>query len=86
MTASSKYFVGQALTFRWEQAWRGEEAVTVVELRSRGGALLSNGWCVDADGLAEGTKRIPGGTVHEVAPSRGSLRHPFEPFEYTERS
>jgi len=43
---------------------RGE--VTVVEVRSRGMVVLSNGWTVDRDGYADGTARRPGGRVVEL--------------------
>lgn len=63
------YQVGQKLLWIPAQAWRTPENVTVVELRKRGQAKLSNGWVVDEDGIAEGTRREPGGRVLEAAMS-----------------
>ena len=43
------------------------EIVTVAELRSRGKAILSNGWCVDSDGINTGTRFIPGGHIENIS-------------------
>jgi hypothetical protein len=45
--------------------------VTVVQVLSRGKAKLSNGWVVDADGVAEGTARTPGGRVRPLPAATG---------------
>lgn len=42
------------------------EIVTVIGLRKRGHAKLSNGWTVDEDGIAEGSGRQPGGSVKTI--------------------
>lgn len=57
------YKVGQSLLWVPHSQHKPQEVVKVVELRKRGSALLSNGWVVDAVGDAEGTDRIPGGSV-----------------------
>lgn len=61
-----RFAVGQVLEWApyCEHGKRTE--VTVVELRKRGAAKLSNGWVVDEDGIAEGTSRQPGGFVVEI--------------------
>lgn len=61
------FHVGMALKWVPESRWAQNEPVTVVELRKHGKALLSNGWIVDEDGVAEGTQRIPGGRVYSSA-------------------
>ena len=58
-----EYTVGQELVWTRGNRFAAPESVTVVELRSRGQAKLSNGWIVDEDGIAEGTGRMPGGRV-----------------------
>lgn len=60
------YDVGQQLRWIPDSRHEQSEIVTVVALRSRGQAKLSNGWVVDEDGIAQGTAREPGGRV--VAP------------------
>lgn len=58
------YHINQVLTWipiREFSSKQGE--VTVVEIRSRGQAKLSNGFVVDEDGYAEGSKYLPGGHV-----------------------
>ena len=61
-----EYTVGQELVWTRDSRFAAPESVTVVELRSRGQAKLSNGWIVDDGGIAVvavGTGRIPGGRV-----------------------
>lgn len=60
---SMEYTVGQELVWTRDNRFAAPESVTVVELRSRGQAKLSNGWIVDEDGIADGTGRMPGGRV-----------------------
>lgn len=60
---SMEYIVGQELVWIRDNRFAAPESVTVVELRSRGHAKLSNGWIVDEDGIAEGTGRMVGGRV-----------------------
>ncbi len=62
-----EYAVGMKLTWVSEYSYEPPQTVEVVALRSRGQARLSNGWTVDADGFAEGTKRVRGGRVVERA-------------------
>lgn len=58
------FYVGQQLLFyRPQRDYEGVQLVTVTRLHKRGAAMLSNGWLVDSDGHAEGTRRIPGGYV-----------------------
>lgn len=61
-----KFAVGQSLMWWPLRSHEPESLVTVASLK-RGGALLSNGWVVDEDGIAEGTARQPGGFVRELA-------------------
>lgn len=63
---SIEYKVGQQLN--WHPYYRYEPVccVTVIGLRKRGAAMLSNGWVVDDDGEAEGTERNRGGHVTEI--------------------
>jgi hypothetical protein len=42
------------------------DVVTVVQVKARGWAKLSNGWTVDEDGFAEGTSRIAGGRAWPI--------------------
>lgn len=44
--------------------------VEVKELRRGGKAILSNGWCVDEEGYAEGTKWMPGGRIEPLTDAR----------------
>ena len=55
----------EGMQLQWLPAGKFEapSLVTVVQVKSRGCAKLSNGWVVDADGVAEGAGRIPGGRV-----------------------
>lgn len=57
------YYIGQQLLFKPYSQFDKEEIVTVEGLRKHGHAKLSNGWVVDEDGIAKGTKRIQGGRV-----------------------
>lgn len=61
-----KYEIYQELLFIPDSRFENTQRVMVVGLRKHGSAKLSNGWLVDADGIAEGTGRIPGGHVEEV--------------------
>lgn len=64
-----EYAVGKELI--WIRRVGGEheaECVVVTGIKKHGAAKLSNGWVVDADGVAEGTSRMPGGFV--VEPSK----------------
>lgn len=58
-----QYEVGQVLVWQPEARWDNPTLVTVTGLRKGGHAILSNGWRVDDDGIAEGTGRVPGGRV-----------------------
>lgn len=58
-----EYHVGMRLIFRRDDRHTPAELVEVVQLRKHGAALLSNGWVVDEDGIAEGTARVRGGSV-----------------------
>jgi hypothetical protein len=58
--------IGQRLIYSPFSMFDPTEVVTVVGLRKRGHAKLSNGWTVDEDGIAEGTSRIPGGSVRKI--------------------
>ena len=58
-----EYEIGKKLIWIPESKHDAREGVTVTELRSRGQAKLSNGWTVDAWGIAESTNRVPGGRV-----------------------
>jgi hypothetical protein len=58
-----QYELGQRLLWRRDTAHDSAEVVEVVSLRKRGAAVLSNGWMVNDDGIAEGTARVPGGRV-----------------------
>ncbi|MGI4936361.1 MAG: hypothetical protein ACRYF5_06400 [Janthinobacterium lividum] len=61
------YFIGQ--TFHWLPASQFETVtnVSITGLRKRGHAMLSNGWVVDEDGIAEGTSCCPGGRIYPIA-------------------
>lgn len=59
--------IGQRLIYKPASQFDKTEEVTVVSLRKRGHARLSNGWTVDEDGIAEGTARVPGGRVEVIA-------------------
>jgi hypothetical protein len=62
-----KYEIGQEYEYIPDNQFSKDGGrVTVVDLRKRGHAKLSNGWVVDEDGYAEGTGRIPGGRVSPV--------------------
>lgn len=58
-----QYEIGQ--TFLWQPINQFDkfEVVAVVDLRRGSHAKLSNGWVVDQDGCADGTKMRPGGRV-----------------------
>ena len=58
-----QYTVGQELFWVPDAKWGKPAPVTVTGLRNGGCAVLSNGWRVDEDGVAEGTGRVPGGRV-----------------------
>jgi len=58
-----KYEIGMKLWWIPDNKLEEKEAVRVDALRKGGAAKLSNGWVVDADGIAEETKRIPGAKV-----------------------
>jgi hypothetical protein len=58
-----KYEIGMKLWWIPDNKQEEKQAVRVESLRRHGAAKLSNGWVVDADGIAEGTKRIPGAKV-----------------------
>ncbi len=57
------YQIGMKLIWIPDSKFDAHEGVTVTELRSRGQARLSNGWTVNADGVAEGNRRVSGGKV-----------------------
>lgn len=59
--------IGQRFIYKPASQFDKTEEVTVVGLRKRGYAKLSNGWTVDEDGIAKGTDRVPGGRVEAVA-------------------
>ena len=61
-----EYTIGQKLKWIPDSAHEKQAEVEVTELRRGGKAKLSNGWVVDEDGYAEGTLRLPGGTVQDV--------------------
>lgn len=61
-----KYEIGQSLVWVPASPFEKQYTVTVVGLRKRGCAMLSNGWAVDEDGQAEGAPRQPGGRVMPV--------------------
>jgi hypothetical protein len=61
-----EYRVGQRLIWSRDNTFDGPEVVSVAELRRGGKAKLSNGWVVDEDGVAQGTRNVPGGIVWEV--------------------
>ena len=63
MSYPINYKVGQSLVWVPTSQHKPQEVVKVESLRKGGGALLSNGWVVDSEGDAEGTSRIPGGSV-----------------------
>ncbi len=63
MSYPISYKVGQSLLWVPYSRHKQQEIVKVEALRKGGGALLSNGWVVDSEGDAEGTSRIPGGSV-----------------------
>jgi hypothetical protein len=56
-----EYREGMQLQWTPYYGWQAPSLVTVVQVKSRGCAKLSNGWVVDRDGVAEGTDRQPGG-------------------------
>ncbi len=58
-----EYRVGQKLQWLPKLRHQPQEVVEVVAIRSRGKAMLSNGWVVDEDGRADGTDSRPGGVV-----------------------
>lgn len=62
-----EYSVGQRLMWVRSNNHDKPEVVEVVSLRKRGAAVLSNGWTVDEDGIAEGSARVAGGSVRELA-------------------
>ena len=57
------YKIGMSLLWTPYSRHKDQEIVKVEGLRKRGAALLSNGWVVDEYGEAEGTDRMPGGSV-----------------------
>lgn len=62
-----EYQVGQRLRWIPKPACpQRDPEVTVVELRRNGIAKLSNGWFVDEDGYADGTRMSPGGRVEAL--------------------
>lgn len=74
-----KYEVGQEFEYIPDSPFSKDGGkVTVVELKKRGAAKLSNGWVVDEDGVAEGTRRIPGGRIAKVQEASREIND--EPF------
>ena len=65
-----QFVLGQPLIWHRRDNFSRPKKVTVVVLRSRGQAKLSNGWTVDRDGEAEGTMRVRGGYVTEDTEAR----------------
>lgn len=63
---SMKYRVGQVLEWVSHYHYEPNQKVMVVRLQKHGKALLSNGWVVDEEGVAEGTPRMRGGSVREM--------------------
>jgi hypothetical protein len=61
------FYIGQTLEWHPYSQFESVEIVTVTGLRKRGHAMLSNGWVVNEDGVAEGTAMKPGGSVREVS-------------------
>jgi hypothetical protein len=58
-----KYEIGMKLWWIPDNKLEHKQPVRVESLRKFGSAKLSNGWLVNADGIAEGTKRISGAKV-----------------------
>jgi len=66
-----EYEVGMELIWQRNNNWSDPEEVVVQSLRRGGRAMLSNGWVVDEDGIAEGTALRQGGYVtlnHKATP------------------
>jgi hypothetical protein len=68
-----EYRLNQTLIWSRDNNFDSPEVVTVVELKKRGHAKLSNGWVVDEDGVAQGTGRVPGGIVWEMVAGQDIL-------------
>ena len=58
-----QYRVGQVLEWVPHYHYEPNQKVMVVRLQKHGKALLSKGWVVDEEGVAEGTPRMRGGSV-----------------------
>lgn len=58
--------IGQRFTWKPINQFDKSEVVTVVDLRRGGHAKLSNGWVVNQDGYADGTKMMPGGHAEPI--------------------
>lgn len=57
------YEVGQVFWYRADNRFDKSERVTVVGIRERDHAKLSNGLVADCSGYVEGTRRSPGGRL-----------------------